>query len=593
MAIIPAAGFFSNQSLINLNFKSGLDDLVASLRHVPWSGQIELTATITSGIVTPPGSGGVLIVDTEGGAATDDLSQIITTNYPDGAFLLVRNANENRVVVVKHAIGGIGTTQLNRNVDYALDDTKKWLLLRRKGNDWYEIKRGPMRLVTEAVVKSATFTVQKQDIGKVFICTGTYTVALAAAAGCGNGFVFGIRNAGTGTLTVDPNGAELIDGASTMTIPVGWTFEFICSGTAWTMVKSDGPSTLPNPIINGKMEVWQRGTSRGLTLVAGVGTGATGYLADRWRLLKWGPGTVSFTVSRSTNVPTFAQAGHQINYSLEIDVTTAHTAPVGADSAYIYQTIDQSTWRHFAQRQFTLSFWVMSTKTGTYGIRLGDARCYAQTYTINTTNTWEFKSFVIPPSPYWVLSEMPIQFGLLEGGSNVVPITGSWTNVLNIGSGVTGQVNALDSTANFFRLTAVRLDAGSLVLPWEVNSFEMEYLRCLRSYQKSFNYGQTPQTNLGLNSGEFTFSNPINGFAGLRSPLVGFRVPMRQNPTINFYNPEAANSMCRNQSLNTDDGQAASAGNISQFGFTVSYASQASWAIGHRIGIHWDVAFEV
>lgn len=96
MASIPAAGYLSTPGRTEGETKVALDSLVASLRHVPWSGQVEVACTIASGLIVPPGAAGVVVVDTEAGAASDDLNNIVTTNYPDGAFLLIRNADAAR-----------------------------------------------------------------------------------------------------------------------------------------------------------------------------------------------------------------------------------------------------------------------------------------------------------------------------------------------------------------------------------------------------------------------------------------------------------------------------------------------------------------
>lgn len=102
-------------------------------------GAAESELTIASGSVTPITAGHA--IDTESDAASDDLDTIATTNMPDGRLLLIRAADAARTVVVKDAAGGDGQIHLADNADFSLDDTDKWLLLARRGADWYEVFR--------------------------------------------------------------------------------------------------------------------------------------------------------------------------------------------------------------------------------------------------------------------------------------------------------------------------------------------------------------------------------------------------------------------------------------------------------------------
>lgn len=65
------------------------------------------------------------------------------------------------------------------------------------------------------------------------LCTGTFTLSLLPAAEAGEGFYFIVKNQGTGTITIDPNASELVDGATTASIWPQGSAVFVCSGTAW------------------------------------------------------------------------------------------------------------------------------------------------------------------------------------------------------------------------------------------------------------------------------------------------------------------------------------------------------------------------
>lgn len=84
--------------------------------------------------------------------------------------------------------------------------------------------------------KTGAYTVVAGDRGKVISCTGTWSLSLTASATLGNGFMISVVNTGSGVITIDPSGAELIDGASTLGIPAGSSAVLVCTGAAWITV---------------------------------------------------------------------------------------------------------------------------------------------------------------------------------------------------------------------------------------------------------------------------------------------------------------------------------------------------------------------
>lgn len=244
MATIPAAGQISDSLRTEGEVKADLEAVIASLRQVPGAASVELAVTIAGGSITPAGGGGIIVVDTEAAAATDDLANILQTNYPDNACILVRNANAARVVTLKHAATGSGQMFFDRSVDHVLDDTKKWMLLQRRGSDWHEVLRGPSRLAMPVVVKSANFTIQKEDAGKVFICDDILTVSFAAAASLGAGFCVGLINtsAPSNDVTLDPSGSERVDERTSLRLSRGRGTLLVCDGTDfWTIGNQQVP----------------------------------------------------------------------------------------------------------------------------------------------------------------------------------------------------------------------------------------------------------------------------------------------------------------------------------------------------------------
>ena len=81
--------------------------------------------------------------------------------------------------------------------------------------------------------KSAAHTVVPADAGRLFACTGTWTLALPAAAVLGDGFALELVNEGSGQITIDPNGAETVNGAATWPLLGGESCLLVCDGGAW------------------------------------------------------------------------------------------------------------------------------------------------------------------------------------------------------------------------------------------------------------------------------------------------------------------------------------------------------------------------
>lgn len=344
-----------------------------------------------------------------------------------------------------------------------------------------------------------------------------------------------------------------------------------------------------NPIINGSMmEVWQRGTTFPAAASATFGP-------DRFRYDTVGSGVV--TLNRSTNVPSVAQAGVLFNYSFEVDVTTADASIAATDRYWIRTTIEGYNWRHFAQRQITLSFWVMSSKTGIHSVALqniGPDKTYVAEYTVNAADTWEYKTVTVTASPsagtwdYTNALGVSIQWALMAGSNFTTSTLNTWnSNSLFVS---TNQVNVLDNVANFFRITGVKMELGSVATPIQFVPFETELMRAKRYYQKSFQYATAPAQNLG---------SPLNSFLVGKAAAVAnisssffFAPSMRAAPTITLYNPEAANAQVRYYFANLD-ATATAAANQSESQFNVTYTGNAGGAVGDVASVEWTAEAEL
>ena len=132
-------------------------------------------------------------------------------------------------------------------------------------------------ILSGKVSKTGAYTVVAADRGKVIDCSGTWTLALAAAATLGDGFCFAVKNSGTGVITVDPNLSEMVDGALTKTISMGEMTIFYCDGASFSTIGS-GKSGISAQVFTsaGTFTIPPGVTKLKVTVVGGGGGGCGG-----------------------------------------------------------------------------------------------------------------------------------------------------------------------------------------------------------------------------------------------------------------------------------------------------------------------------
>lgn len=107
--------------------------------------------------------------------------------------------------------------------------------------DWFELGLPapvtPPTASFDTLAKAGAYTALLADAGKTIDCTATpWTLALTTSATLGSSWLVVVRNLGTGDLTIDPNGAELINGAASIVIKSGEVGVISCNGTSFSGV---------------------------------------------------------------------------------------------------------------------------------------------------------------------------------------------------------------------------------------------------------------------------------------------------------------------------------------------------------------------
>jgi hypothetical protein len=235
-----------------------------------------------------------------------------------------------------------------------------------------------------------------------------------------------------------------------------------------------------NLIINGAMQVAQRGTSQ-------TGVTSSGYASapDRFSSLINGLGT--WTLSQSSDAPD----GFSSSYKWEC--TIADSSISAGDYGILLQRMEGQNLQHLKKgssnaESLTASFWVKSSKTGTYIFEMYEnhsQRSISKSYTISSANTWEYKSITIPGDTvgtinndntqslipaFWVAAGSVYSSGTLQT---------SWGSIVSANRAV-GVVNLADTVGNTWQVTGVQLELGSTATPFEHRSYGDELARCQR-----------------------------------------------------------------------------------------------------------------
>ena len=317
--------------------------------------------------------------------------------------------------------------------------------------------------------------------------TGVSTFANATIAG---GSITGVSTIGVTTIT-----------ATTLTV----------NGNAYP---SAGPLSNRNKIINGDMRIDQRNAGASVTLSSDL------FIVDRFYART--QSATDSTAQRSTTAPS------GFTNSLLITIGTG-ASPASSATNAIRQEIEGFNiadlgWGTASAKTVTLSFWVRSSLTGTFGGALSNGdlnRAYPYTYTISVADTWEYKTVTIEgdTSGTWATDNSSgIRFWVdLGSGTDKQGTAGAWAaSDYRAASGCTQLVATTGATLN---ITGVQLEAGSVATPFERRSYGDELARCQRYYYRLY-----------ADSGR-TFAVGYNQNTTATRNIIHFPVTMRSAPT--------------------------------------------------------------
>ena len=275
-----------------------------------------------------------------------------------------------------------------------------------------------------------------------------------------------------------------------------------------------------NRIINGAMVIDQRNAGASVTPT----TSNNVYPIDRW--VTYAAQATKYTVQQNAGSVT-PPSGFR-NY-LGATSSSAYTV-TSSDYFNILQNIEgfnvaDLMWGTASAQTITISFWVRSSLTGTFGGAVQNgagARSYPFTYTISAANTWEQKSVVIAgdTTGTWNTGStngLSLLFSLGAGSASSAT-AGAWTagNYLS----ATGAVSVVGTNGATFYITGVQLEKGSTATAFDYRDYGRELIMCQRYYFQDTRY--------------FSISTQGAATNGQTYPFLTFVLPvsMRTTPTI-------------------------------------------------------------
>ena len=353
-----------------------------------------------------------------------------------------------------------------------------------------------------------------------------------------------------------------------------------------TAYDSGGGFGFRNRIQNGCMRIDQRNAGASVTPANGA------YTLDRWA--SYLTQTSKYSVQQNAGSVT-----PPTGFSHYLGVTSLSSYSVlTGDTFFQYQMIEgfnfaDMAWGTANAATVTLSFWVRSSLTGTFGGALLNSaanRSYPFSYTVSSANTWEQKTVSIAgdTSGTWIGATngigLVVRFGL-GSGSTFSGTAGAWAagNIVQ----PTGSVSVVGTNGATFYITGVQLEAGSVASPFERRDYGRELMMCQRYYFRE-NTGGSGYTWV---SGFLPASTIFRSYKTLP-------VAMRAAPTFGYSTASGAmvcNSSAGNTAINSFSGVIGPLGGNLEFGIGAATAGSGAviYANTGASGAYFDYSAEL
>jgi hypothetical protein len=327
-------------------------------------------------------------------------------------------------------------------------------------------------------------------------------------------------NLGLGTIATQDASAVAVTGGAIDNTPIGSTTRSTVKATTLDLglstqsvaIGQGNASIMKNRIINGAMVIDQRNAGASVTQ-----TTANIYTVDRWFIT--GQIASKFTAQQSSTAPT--------GFVNSLLATSSSAYAIASNDYYVIQqpvegfnTADLG-WGTANAKTVTLSFWVQSSLTGTFGGSVQNSasnRSYPFSYSIPVANTWTQISVTIAgdTSGTWLTTNgigLRVTFSL-GSGSTLSGTAGAWAGAGYLSA--TGATSVVGTSGATFYITGVQLEVGSSATGFEYVNYQTSLANCQRYYEKT----------------DVPFGWIGNG--SVVACMVSHRVTKRASPTISL-----------------------------------------------------------
>jgi hypothetical protein len=301
-----------------------------------------------------------------------------------------------------------------------------------------------------------------------------------------------------------------------------------------------------NLIINGDMNIHQRSN----TTVSSISTSGY-YTADRWHT----------EVSMSATSGVFSQVvdtadpppNTEFKKSLKVNCTTAKTSLAVGDIVKINHKFEGTNLQVLKKgtsnpEVVTISFWVRSNLNGTYIVELDDtqnSRQVSKSYVVSDTN-WQKISLTFPADNTGSLtndssSRFQIAFWLSAGATYTGGTlnNSAWASYTN-GNRATWQANLASSTSNYWQVTGVQMELGTIANDFEYKSYSEQLSLCQRYYSK---FSSLSGNYVAFGSGVCNTSTGAAIYVKYPVRMRGVPVPTQSNTAIYDGSTQAVTSI--------------------------------------------------
>lgn len=263
---------------------------------------------------------------------------------------------------------------------------------------------------------------------------------------------------------------------------------------------------------------------------------------DRMVWNQAGAGVVTAGRAAAVTAP-LVVGGPLITHHLQTTVTTADASIASGDVYGLAHKIEGYNAAPYMERQFTFGFFVYATVPGIYCVAInnsGSNRAFIGEYTINNSNTWEWKTITVPPSPNGGTWDRTTGIGMYFHWTQACGVgyqiaAGAWTTTVGVVFGSANQVNNMATAGNVFRITGLDINLGSTCPMYRKPRPDgEELLLCQRYMWKNYPPDTAPANNVAK-----AYLTPILAGTNIAANAYyiqqDFPVPMRATPTPTLF----------------------------------------------------------